>query len=222
MRRFIIARKTLGITDACKRVGEDLSMSERTVYDIQNRFRPTKAAAKQYLEANALRMTMKVVKKANVAQLIEILQAPNLAVIAQPKAADPGMTGSRFMVGVSVDSLGGVRVGISGGGIQSPALPAHPSGDVDSEPVEEVLEPYAEDEDVDEDDKPLNKWYEKDKKAPEPPPVPLVEGQIVGRSVRYRVAVAKAQRKDKAIEMKRTAADIKRRLDEQRRLLGMK
>lgn len=69
----------------------------------------TTDVARSYFKSNALKMAMKVVREGSVAQHMDILERPNIGVLAPKKQADGGSRG--FFLTVTADSCGAVKVG---------------------------------------------------------------------------------------------------------------
>lgn len=206
-------RLTYGINAACKKVEEKTEVPWQTVYTIQRRFRPTTALAEDHLKASALKLAMRVVRKANVEQAIGILSRPNIGVLASDSGGGDG-GGRSFMIGVAVDGLGSVKVGMQVGGSQASSLPQ--AEEAPEQPLLEGEAPDHEDEDEDEEVRPIRKWYLKDKRPLPPPPVPAIEGRVMGQSMPLRLAQAKAERKEAAKIRKRD----KKRVDQRMKELG--
>lgn len=218
MARFKRYRKAgKPIMEAVRLVAKDTELLEATVYSIQKRMRPTTEVATDYIKANSLKLAMRVVRKANVDQSIALLSRPNIGVL-EPANGEGGMGGSRFMIGVAVDSLGGVKVGVQLEGPAPQALPAHDEGleplDYDPPDSSEGIEVG---EIIEEEPKPrarTPKWHEP---APKPlpiAPVPKVEGRIMGQSVQVREAVAKAGAEELRLSAVKARNRIRKRMAE--------
>src|SRR5262245_59220066 len=119
MKRYKVYRRHHNIVDSCKLVSKELDIPWETVYGVQRRLRPTVGLAEDYLRANAFKLATRVVRKANVDQAMNILSRPNVGVLHPAAGAGEG-GGSRFMIGVSIDSLGAVKVA---GAVEHAALP---------------------------------------------------------------------------------------------------
>ena len=220
-----------GVMDACRRVEADMGIPFETVYQVQRRMRPTNEAATTYLKSQSLRLAMRVVRKANVDQAIGILSRPNIGVL--DSASEGGGGGGRqFMIGVAMDSLGSVKVGVQigateprssgrggmGTGSEEVVGPLHLKGDVSPD---EALEPGPVGDELLEDDgdgdRPPRKW--RDKRAPQPKlePAPLPAGatnRSIGGSLEFRLAQAKAQRKEEATARRKDKERINKRAKE--------
>lgn len=112
-----------GLMETYKILGEKMDRSPDVIRQTIRRFLPTTDAAESYLKAQALRLAVRVVRKANVDQSIDLLSRPNIGVIApqQQQASSGG-----FFLSVHTESLGGMQIGISGseGNLPSAASPA--------------------------------------------------------------------------------------------------
>lgn len=82
-----------------------------TVADIIRRNTPTVNLAQSYLKAKAMRLAYRIVKKATVAEAMDVLSRPNIGVLAPAKQATGGNGG--FFLSVQAESLGGVKVGMA-------------------------------------------------------------------------------------------------------------
>lgn len=238
MTRFKNYRKRFGIMDACKKVAGDMGIPYDTIYALQYRMRPTTEVAQDYIKSQALRLAVRVVRKANVDQAMNILSRPNMGVL-DPAGEGGGGGGRQFMIGVAVDSLGSVKVGVQIGeserrGIGSSSVgeggeeseSGYIRGAIDAN-VEEVDEGIEGEQssglalaaDGDGGRPPISKrWYRKDPPKPQPEPVPLPEGHTsqghIGRNLEFRLAQAKAQRKQEAKERRKERENINKRAKE--------
>lgn len=233
-------RKTLSITDACERVAHDMNLDPKTVYSIQRRFRPTTDIATDYIKGNALKLAMRVVKKANVDQAIGILSRPNIGVLEQ--ASSGGDSGKGFVIGVAVDSLGGVKVGVGIGTDAARAsmgvgLPTAPAADIVEPAQAEAEAPLELSDGLDDDEEavPIRKWHTAEpRKKPlekrmkwaneaEGGRVPKEPGREFGQGFAVREARKRAEiraetekrRKDRRIvnaRMKEMEAELKRKV----------
>lgn len=212
-------QRGLAVMAACNRVQADMGVNAATVYTWVRRMRSTSDVATQYLQASSLKLAMRVVRKANVEQAIGILSRPNIGVL--DPAGEGGVGGGRqFTIGVAMDSLGSVKVGLQIGPAPASQLEASPEL-VDSGPEnEESVIDYTSDEveEVEEERAPPRKWLYRDPKKPKIEPVPLPEGESaqgrIGKSLEYRLALAKAERKDKAKAMKKAKNKVNKRAAE--------
>lgn len=193
MARFKKYRKAgQGIVEACKSIEKDTEIPWDTIYKVQRRFTPTTDAATMYLQANALRLAMRVTRRANVDQALNILSRPNIGVLEQPNSE--GVGGGGFMIGVAVDSLGGVKVGVQlGQGSTPQALPPAPEADA-------ILDlPVADGLEEEEEEQPMVRHLPRPVGRPRVEriePVAREEGKHFGRSETFRVAQAKADQKE--------------------------
>lgn len=97
-----------GVKEACALMAEPWKKTPEAIYRIVRRFLPTHDLAEQYLKASALTLAMRVVKRGNVDQAIEVLSRPNLGVLAPAKTESAG--GAGFFISVNMGDLGAVQV----------------------------------------------------------------------------------------------------------------
>lgn len=129
------------IMEACELVAEKMGLQTETVYAVQNRMQPTTGLATDMLKAGAAKLMGRVLRKANVDQAIDLLSRANIGVLA-PEKGGGGDTGSQFVIGVAVDSLGAVKVGVQIGSQPQPrAEVAPPSVNVYTEGEDEGESP---------------------------------------------------------------------------------
>lgn len=221
MRRFKAHRRRHAIMDSCRRVADDMGIAADTVYAVQKRMRPTTEVATQYLQSQSLKLAMRVVRKANVEQALNILSRPNIGVLESPAGASGG-GGHQFMVGVAIDSLGSVKVGVQiGSSSQASELPALDGKQTeDPSEIEEGGEPSdvvdgMVDNDGEEDEPtPKRVWHQRDPKVIAPAPVPFPEGRSdrgPGTSLVYRLAQANAERKEAGLARRREKKQVSNR-----------
>lgn len=112
MQRFklYVLRDKLSAPEACKRIGAEFGRHETTIRALIERLRPTNNLATDYLRSQSLRMAMKVVRRANVSELIDVLSRPNIGVLEPVKQS--GKDGGGFILSLATDSCGGVKVGM--------------------------------------------------------------------------------------------------------------
>lgn len=205
MTRFKRARSSgRGIMDSCRKVFEDTGIPVATVYTLQRRLQPTTELAKDYIRSQAFKLATRVVRKANVDQAMALLSRPNIGVLDPPGEGGVG-GGRQFMIGVAMDSLGSVKVGVQIGASARPEvmeLDTEPSGEEVPEEDASVGVEAGEvvGEELEEVSPRRRKWYERDppKKKEVIAPVPLEEGRSprgIGTSISHRLALAKAERK---------------------------
>ena len=114
-----------GIGESCEIIGQQFGRSKEVVYSLIRRFIPSVDGAEAYVKSQALRLAMRVVRKANVDQAINILERSNIGVLA-PTAESQGQTG--FFLSVKAENLGAVSIQaamVTNGGAQ--VLPSTPS-----------------------------------------------------------------------------------------------
>ncbi len=216
MRRFKNYRKRYGIMESCRKVSGDMGITPETVYAVQKRLRPTTEIATEYIRANALKLAARVVRKANVDQAMTLLSRPNIGVL-DPQGEGGVGGGRQFMIGVAMDSLGSVKVGVQiggtvDGGATVPGLQPAPDADA----VEDG--PTIDDAEDEEDEEPLPKrvWHQRDikpKVTVEPLPLTAHPNKL-GQSLAYRLAAAKRERKEAAQLKRKQKEAIKQRAKE--------
>lgn len=151
------------ISEACATIAEERHRSPDSIRTLIRRFQPNVDGAEAYVRANALRLAMRVVRKATVDQSIDILSRSNVGVLA-PKQ-EGGGAGGGFFLSVQADSCGAmVKVAavqpgtleslgksIDGGDGQRDTLPSAPYSGASGGPEDEELfqgVPYVEAESV--------------------------------------------------------------------------
>lgn len=110
------------LTYAYKYVARGWGVHEQTIAAIWKRHRSTAKLATMKIQAQASAIVEKIIEKAPTNELIDILSRPNIGVLEPMKS---GNGGGGFIVSVSADSCGGVKVGVAGG-FEPAALPAAP------------------------------------------------------------------------------------------------
>lgn len=117
----------MGRQQAYKAVAEELGVSWEAVQRIVVRLSPTTSVAQDLIKANAMRLASRLIRKANSDQIINILERPNIGVLA-PKQDSNGGSGG-FFLSVSADTCGAVNVkaGQMPQGWVPPALTPAPS-----------------------------------------------------------------------------------------------
>lgn len=104
------------IGEACAQIAGDYGRTKDVIYALVRRFVPSVDAADAYLKSNALRLAMRVVRKADVDQAIDVLSRSNIGVLA-PKQEAGGNAGG-FFLSVTADTCGAVKV--TAGMVQQP------------------------------------------------------------------------------------------------------
>lgn len=112
--KMLTAVQNRGIREACAIIAPDYGRTTDAIYQLIQRFRPSVDGAEAYMKANALRLAMRVVRKASSEQAIDILSRSNVGVLA-PKA-DGGGANQGFFLSVQADTCGAVK--ITAGGVQ--------------------------------------------------------------------------------------------------------
>jgi hypothetical protein len=96
--------------EACEEIAPSYDRSAHTINALVRRFMPNTQLAQRYLQASALRLAMRVVRKANVAEAIDVLSRKSVGVLS-PKSEESG-AGAGFFLSVQADSCGAVKVGV--------------------------------------------------------------------------------------------------------------
>jgi hypothetical protein len=111
-------RQELSIMDACGRISADLmelsppyALPAKSVWAMLNRLRPTTDLAKMYLKAKAMKLVKRVVRKASVAEAIDVLSRPGIDVLAPAAKSVEGSGPTGFFLSVQSDTCGAVKVG---------------------------------------------------------------------------------------------------------------
>lgn len=104
------------IGEACARIAGDYGRTKDVIYALVRRFVPSVDAADAFLKANALRLAMRVVRKADVDQAIDVLSRSNIGVLA-PKQEAGGNAGG-FFLSVTAETCGAVSMKV--GMVQQP------------------------------------------------------------------------------------------------------
>lgn len=112
---------------AYRYVARGWGVSPDTVGNYWREHRPTTKLATMKIQARASQIVEKIIEKAPTNELIDILSRPNIGVLEPMKS---GNQGGGFIVSVSADSCGGVKVGVAAG-IEPSALPAWDTGTAD-------------------------------------------------------------------------------------------
>lgn len=102
--------------ESCAELATLYSRSWSGIDYIIRRYQPTTDLAQMILRTNAARLAMRIVRKANVSEAIDILSRKNIGVLAPKTEESGGQTG--FFLSVSADSCGAVKVGVQ---INAPA-----------------------------------------------------------------------------------------------------
>lgn len=108
--RFL-RRNKKSITDACEIVGYEYGREPDTIYAIMRRFEPTTDVAQAYLQSQALRLAMRVVRESNAPEAIDVLSRKNIGVLA-PKTESAG-GGGGFFLSVTAESCGAVKLAVA-------------------------------------------------------------------------------------------------------------
>lgn len=208
----------IGIMEASRRVGAKMELSSDIVYQVWRRMLPTTDLATRYIKASAFRLAARVVRKASAEQAISVLSRPNIGVLDPASTGGGGGGGHQFMIGVAVDSLGGVKVGIQGGPIGQ--LPEASSSPVpSSEPKTGETGPgvYEDDEEDSLPDEETvfrrgrgpNRYQ-----APVIEPIPKEEGRFFGQRTSTRSALAKVEYREEVKRVRKDRERIKQRMRE--------
>lgn len=108
-------KEGMALTETYKTIGEAVGRDFKTVCDVIKRYLPTTDLGTAILRANAADMALKIVKKGTVAELIDVLERPNIGVL-DPIKKGGGEDNSGFVLSVTADTLGAVKVGVAVGG----------------------------------------------------------------------------------------------------------
>jgi hypothetical protein len=229
-------RARYGVMESTRKVEADMGLPAHTVYELIRRLRSTTDVATQYIQSNALKLAMRVVRKANVDQAIGVLSRPNIGVL-DPAGEGGGGGGRQFMVGVAMDSLGSVKVGVQigpiagaiGSGEARSASPRDNTEGVEDgmemEGALQTIEEEATESEVgirEDEPKPRRNWLYKDPPKPRLEPIPLAENRSArgpGGSLDYRLAQAKAERKEQARAKEKKRREVNQRAKELAELL---
>jgi hypothetical protein len=92
--------------EACATIAEEWHRSPDSIRTLIRRFQPNVDGAEAYIKANALKLAMRVVRKASVDHAIDLLSRSNVGVLA-PKQ-EGGGAGGGFFLSVQADSCGAV------------------------------------------------------------------------------------------------------------------
>lgn len=115
--------------DAAKVIAEVYDRPIETILSVLKRFRPSIDAASAYMQAESLRLAMRVVRKANVSESIDILSRQNIGVLA-PKHDGGGNGGGGFFLSVTADTCGAVTMVAGAGRGPSDSLRSSSGGEV--------------------------------------------------------------------------------------------
>lgn len=127
-------KKGKAIMESCEIVGQAMNIPATTVYTAQNRLQPSTDIAADVLRAGAFKLAQRVLRKGNVDQAIDVLSRPNIGVLAPAK--ESGSSGPAFRIGVQVDALGAISVGVAMG-----ADPQNHADELTDKPMSGALEP---------------------------------------------------------------------------------
>lgn len=113
------------LTYAYKYVARGWAVHPATIAEVWKRHRSTAKLATMKIQARASQIVEKIIDKAPTSELIDILSRPNIGVLEPIKS---GGQGGGFIVSVSADSCGGVKMAVAGG-FEPPALPVYSNKD---------------------------------------------------------------------------------------------
>lgn len=217
-RMKVYRKRGVPLMEATRRVSADMGIPQTAVYSWVRRLRPTTEVATEYIRSQSLKLAMRMVRKANVDQSMQILSRPNIGVL-DPQGDGGGGGGRQFIIGVAMDSLGSVKVGVQIGGNQpgadssrrlgaaseedaGPILDVEPGVEAvgEGEPAEEADGTGGEFEEPEPISVPRRRWYRPDPKPQQESvaPAPVQETRIFGQSLDTRLAIAKAERREAA------------------------
>ena len=184
-------KQNVPMMESCERVGRVMGWPATTIWALQKRLQPTTDLATDILKAGSANLAKKIVRKATVDQAIEVLSRTNIGVLSPAK--EQGNQGQQFVIGVNVDSLGAVSVGVKIGGVSEESrMPAVSVDDMGGESVTGYPESTPEPEILD--------------VPPAKPALPPAT-QVIARSVTTRQALI-----DAGIRMKEKAERREKRL----------
>lgn len=103
--------------EAYQKIADQFARPVSGIRDLIRRFQPSVDGAEAFMKANALKLAMRVVRKANADQAIDILSRTNMGVLAPKQEGGGGQGG--FFLSVQAENLGAVRV-------TAGAMPASP------------------------------------------------------------------------------------------------
>lgn len=103
-------KKGRTLMDSYRAVGAIIGKPPVMVAKLVQRMRPTTDLARMYFRAKAYKMAKKVVAKANVSEIVDVLSRPNIGVLDAVKKVEGGNGG--FFLTVNADSCGAVKVGV--------------------------------------------------------------------------------------------------------------
>lgn len=124
----VYLRKGYTMEDACAEIAQLYDRSPATIRGLVYRLTAdTTGVATAFIKSNALKLTMRVVREASVQQAMDILERPNIGVLAPKKQAAEGARG--FFLTVQADSCGAVKA--TAGMIESGTPPEEKVSDDD-------------------------------------------------------------------------------------------
>lgn len=97
--------------DALAEIAPLYNRTTSGIHYIIQRYQPTTDLATRYLQSQALKLAMRVVRKANVTEAIDVLSRKSMGVIAPKTEEGAGNRG--FFLSVEADSCGAVKVGVA-------------------------------------------------------------------------------------------------------------
>lgn len=131
-------RQGQSIMQSCAQISLDLQQADepyalppKSVWAMLQRLRPTTDIAKMLLKASAVKLVKRVIKKANVAESMDILSRPGIDVLNPVAKGEMGNGPTGFFLTVNADTCGAVTVGAAIG--QAPA-PKQIAADVPFDP----------------------------------------------------------------------------------------
>jgi hypothetical protein len=122
-----LMRRGMSKDEACVQIADQHQTTPVAIEKIIDRFSPTTSLAQDYFRANALRMAVRVVRKANVAEAVDVLSRPNIGVLA-PKAGDGSTGPSGFFLSVQSDTCGALKIST---GVVADGIPVRRSDSTD-------------------------------------------------------------------------------------------
>ncbi len=110
--KVMTKQQGLSVKEAQEVLAKNFDRSPDSIRVLLSKFRPTVEGATAYLQAQALKLAMRVTRKANVDQSIDILGRSNIGVLAPKQEAGGGSGG--FFISVRPENCGAVNIAVAG------------------------------------------------------------------------------------------------------------
>lgn len=129
--------------DSLAEIAPRYNRSTHGIHYIIQRYQPTVDLAARYLQSQALKLAMRVVRKANVTEALDLLSRKSMGVVA-PKTEE-GAGNKGFFLSVEADSCGAIKVGVAMVDNSKPleGLPAEDVLECNGYTIEDAPEPKA-------------------------------------------------------------------------------